>query len=180
LLFAALAFWLAGSMLYVWLIATLFHRMLFRPLSPGDLTPPYWIAMGATAITAVAGGRITEMTAAPAGDVTRNLIAAASVVVLAFGTWLIPPLLAVGWWRHVTHRIAPRYDTSWWSIVFPLGMYSVAGHDLGTADHLPLLAAIGDAAGWPALAAWLITFVAMLADLIRQHARASGRNTSPP
>jgi tellurite resistance protein TehA-like permease len=176
----AVACWSIGVLLYAAVALFVAAALMRRPPAPADLTPPYWIAVGATAITAVAGGRITGMTAAPAVDVTRNLIAAVSLVVLAFGTWLIPPLLAVGWWRHVTHRIAPRYETSWWSIVFPLGMYSAAGHDLGTADHLPLLAAIGDVAGWPALAAWLITFVAMLADLIRQHARAPGRNTSPP
>jgi hypothetical protein len=45
-LFAALAFWLVGSMLYIWLIALIFHRIVFLPLSPGELTPPYWINMG--------------------------------------------------------------------------------------------------------------------------------------
>src|SRR5262245_22014130 len=39
-LFLALAFWLVGSMLYLWLIAIIFHRILFLPLSPGELTPP--------------------------------------------------------------------------------------------------------------------------------------------
>ena len=35
--FVALAFWLVGSMLYVWLIALIFLRILFLPLLPGDL-----------------------------------------------------------------------------------------------------------------------------------------------
>jgi tellurite resistance protein TehA-like permease len=46
-LFVAVAFWLVGSMLYIWLIALIFRRMVFLPLAPGDLTPPYWINMGA-------------------------------------------------------------------------------------------------------------------------------------
>src|SRR5262249_31405690 len=54
-LFVALAFWLVGSMLYIWLIALIFHRILFLPLAPGDLTPPYWINMGAMAISTLAG-----------------------------------------------------------------------------------------------------------------------------
>jgi tellurite resistance protein TehA-like permease len=57
-LFVALAFWLVGSMLYVWLIALIFHRILFLPLLPGDLTPPYWINMGAMAISTLAGVRL--------------------------------------------------------------------------------------------------------------------------
>src|SRR5262249_19355666 len=36
-LFAALCFWLAGGMLYLWLIALIFYRIVFRPLSPADL-----------------------------------------------------------------------------------------------------------------------------------------------
>src|SRR5262249_27059130 len=54
LLFVALAFWLVGSMLYIWLIALIFHRIMFLPLTPGELTPPYWINMGAMAISTLA------------------------------------------------------------------------------------------------------------------------------
>src|SRR5262249_30186653 len=39
-LFVALCFWLAGGMLYLWLIALIFYRVMFRPLTPADLTPP--------------------------------------------------------------------------------------------------------------------------------------------
>lgn len=46
-------------------------------------------------------------------------------------------------------------------MVFPLGMYAVAGHFLGLADGLPALTDIGDLAGWVALAAWTLTFLAM-------------------
>lgn len=78
-----------------------------------------------------------------------------------FGTWLIPPLLAIGWWRHVRHGVALRYETTWWSIVFPLGMYSAAGHDLGVADRLPFVTGLGDVVSWVAVAAWLIAFLVM-------------------
>ncbi|HZU37381.1 MAG TPA: tellurite resistance/C4-dicarboxylate transporter family protein, partial [Gemmataceae bacterium] len=59
-LFVALVFWLVGSMLYIWLIALIFHRILFLPLPPSDLTPPYWINMGAMAISTLAGVRLVE------------------------------------------------------------------------------------------------------------------------
>src|SRR4029078_12793520 len=57
-LFVALAFWLVGSMLYVWLIALIFHRILFLPLSPKDLTPAHWINMGLMAICTRAGAPV--------------------------------------------------------------------------------------------------------------------------
>ena len=79
----------------------------------------------------------------------------------AFGTWLIPVLIAAGFWRHLIRRVPLRYSTALWSMVFPLGMYAVAGHFLGLADGLPVLTDIGDLAGWVALAAWTLTFLAM-------------------
>ena len=61
------------------------------------------------------------------------------MVFWAFATWLIPVLVAAGWWRHVIHRVPLRYEATLWSIVFPLGMYAVAGIYLGRADHLPVV-----------------------------------------
>jgi tellurite resistance protein TehA-like permease len=165
----AVACWSIGVVLYTAVALLVATALLIRPPGPADLAPSYWIAMGATAITAVAGARIVEMTPAPAVNATHGVIAAVSLVVLAFGTWLVPLLLAAGWWRHVRHRIPLRYETSWWSIVFPLGMYAAAGHDLGAADHLPLVVAIGAGIGWLALAVWLVTFVLLLIEVVRRH-----------
>jgi tellurite resistance protein TehA-like permease len=141
--------------------------MMLYPLRPMDLTPPYWVAMGATAITVLAGARIVQMADAPMVSATRGLIAGASVVFWAFGTWLIPALVAAGWWRHVTHGVPLRYEATLWSIVFPLGMYGVAGYYIGAADHLPIVRVIGEDETWVALAAWGLTFVAMLRHLVR-------------
>ena len=65
------------------------------------------------------------------------------------------------------HRIPLRYEATLWSIVFPLGMYGVAGHYLGQADHLPIVHAIGADEIWVALGAWVVTCVAMLRHLAR-------------
>jgi tellurite resistance protein TehA-like permease len=55
LLFVSLVFWLAGGMLYIWLISLIFYRYTFFKFSPSDLMPPYWINMGAMAISTLAG-----------------------------------------------------------------------------------------------------------------------------
>lgn len=167
--------WSVGVFLYAATGIFVAARLLLYPLAPADLTPPYWVAMGATAITVLAGAQIVQMADAPMVTATRGLVAGASVVFWAFGTWLIPPLVAAGWWRHVTHRIPLRYEATWWSIVFPLAMYGVAGHYLGNADHLPIVAAIGHGEFWVALIAWGLTFTGLLQHLrhtlIRQNDR---------
>jgi tellurite resistance protein TehA-like permease len=172
--------WSVGVFLYAAAGIFVAARMLLYPIRPVDLTPPYWVAMGATAITVLAGARIVQMADAPMVVATRGLIAGASVVFWAFGTWLIPALVAAGWWRHVTHRIPLRYDATLWSIVFPLGMYGVAGHYLGSADHLPIVRWVGENETWVALAAWTVTFAAMLVQLLRTLVLSPATAPAPP
>lgn len=159
--------WSVGVFLYAGTGVFVAARMLLYPLRPEDLTPPYWVAMGATAITVVAGARIVEMADAPTVAATRGLAAGASVVFWAFGSWLIPALVAAGIWRHLVHRIPLRYEAPLWSIVFPLGMYAVGSDYLGQADNLPAVKHIGAAESWVALTAWALTFVAMICHLVR-------------
>jgi tellurite resistance protein TehA-like permease len=163
----AVVCWSVGALLYAALGVLVAARLLLYDLSPTDVTPPYWVAMGATAITVLAGARIVEMADAPVLTATRDLIAGTCVVFWAFGTWLIPPLIAAGWWRHVVHRVPLRYEPPLWSIIFPLGMYGVATRALGEADHLPVVGAIGRGEIWLALAAWTATAGAMLTHLVR-------------
>lgn len=159
--------WSVGVFLYAVVGGFVGARLLLYPLRPSELTPPYWVSMGATAITVVAGASIVDMANTPVVEATRGLVAGTSVVFWSFGTWLIPALVAAGWWRHVTHKVPLRYEAALWSIVFPLGMYGVAGQSLGLADHLPFLRAIGEGESWVAVAAWSITFAAMLVHLAR-------------
>jgi tellurite resistance protein TehA-like permease len=163
----AVCSWSVGAILYAAAGIFVAARLLLYPLRPTDLTPPYWVAMGATAITVVAGARIVEMADAPMVNATRGLVAGVSVVFWAFGSWLIVPLVAAGWWRHVVHRIPLRYEATWWSVVFPLGMYGVAGQYLGVADGLPIVEGIGTYETWVALTVWALAFVAMLVHLAR-------------
>jgi tellurite resistance protein TehA-like permease len=60
-----------------------------------------------------------------------------------------------------------RYEVSWWSIVFPLGMYAVASEALGNAVDLPIVAAVGRHEIWLALTTWTVAFGAMLVHLGR-------------
>ena len=158
--------WSVGVFLYAAAGVFVAARMMLYDFGPRDLTPPYWVAMGAAAITVLAGARIVEMADAPMVTATRGLIAGASVMFWAFATWLIPALVAAGWWRHRTHGIPLTYEATLWSIIFPLGMYAVAGIYLGEADHLPIVWAIGSAWIWLAFAAWAVTMAATLAHLV--------------
>jgi tellurite resistance protein TehA-like permease len=157
-LFAALCFWLVGGMLYLWLIALIFYRIMFRPLAPADLTPPYWINMGAVAISTLAG--VSLVAAAPGSGLLAELLPFLKGLTLMFwatATWWLPLLLMLGAWRHVVKRYPLTYDHGYWGAVFPLGMYSVCTSRLVREFGLPFLDPIGDVFAWVALTAWAAT-----------------------
>src|SRR5262249_57700542 len=60
LLFWALVLWLGGGALYLCIITLIFFRYTFVHMAPEDLTPPYWINMGAVAISTLAGATLIE------------------------------------------------------------------------------------------------------------------------
>jgi tellurite resistance protein TehA-like permease len=69
----------------------------------------------------------------------------------------------VFFWRHVLGRQPVWFEPGWWSVVFPLGMYSVATATLSQVLALPaVLDAVASAFAWIALAAWAATFANML------------------
>jgi tellurite resistance protein TehA-like permease len=173
----AVVSWSVGVFLYAAAGMLVSLRLMLYPFGPEDLTPPYWVAMGALAITVLAGARIVEMADAPMVRVTRDLIAGLAVIFWAFATWLIPVLVAAGWWRHVARKVPMHYEATLWSIIFPLGMYAVAGIYLGDSDDLPLVGLVGRVELWVALAAWIIVLVAMGRHVLRTVVRGNGSAT---
>ncbi len=51
----ALAAYLVGALLYVFFATLILYRWMFFSMTPDKLTPDYWINMGASAITTLAG-----------------------------------------------------------------------------------------------------------------------------
>jgi tellurite resistance protein TehA-like permease len=157
-LFAALCFWLAGGMLYLWLIALIFYRIMFKPLTAADLSPPYWINMGAMAISTLAGAALAAV-AGRSGLLAELLpfVKGLTLMFWATATWWLPLLLMLGVWRHGVKRFPLAYDHGYWGAVFPLGMYSVCTFRLAREFGLPFLSPLAVAFAWVALAAWLAT-----------------------
>ena len=165
--FFALSMWLWGGMLYIWIISLIFYRYTFFAFSPGDLTPPYWINMGAMAISALAGARLVQNTPdAPFLASVLPFLKGFTVFYWATGTWWIPMLLVLGVWRHLIRRFPLRYDPLYWGAVFPLGMYTVATKQMGDALELPFLAPLPPIAFIAALIAWILACAGLIWQLM--------------
>jgi tellurite resistance protein TehA-like permease len=157
-LFAALCFWLAGGMIYLWLIALIFYRIMFKRLSAADLAPPYWINMGAMAISTLGGAALVAV--AGRSELLTELLPFLKGLTLMFwatATWWLPLLVMLGIWRHGVKRFPLTYDHGYWGAVFPLGMYSVCTVRLAREFSLPLLSPLAEAFAWIALVAWAAT-----------------------
>jgi tellurite resistance protein TehA-like permease len=167
LLFLALCLWLCGGMLYIWMISLIFYRYTFFVFSASDLMPPYWINMGAVAISTLAGVLLIER--APGVPFLMQMtpfLIGFTFFFWATATWWIPMLVILGIWRHGYKRFKLSYDPLYWGLVFPLGMYSVATRRLSEVMTAPFLQAIAHGFVYVALAAWFITFVGLLHRLI--------------
>jgi tellurite resistance protein TehA-like permease len=178
-IFFAVVMWLGGGMLYIWIIGLIFYRYTFFTMSPSDLAPPYWINMGAAAISALAGSNL--VLAAEHGALLRQLepfLRGLTLMWWATATWWIPMLLSLGIWRHLFRRFPLRYDPLYWGAVFPLGMYTVATTRLSAAIDAPFLMVIPAVSVYVALAAWVLAMVGLLWRLATRWSRAGGQGKS--
>ncbi|MFI5298593.1 MAG: tellurite resistance/C4-dicarboxylate transporter family protein [Polyangiales bacterium] len=169
ILFFCLATWLGGGMLYLWIISLIFYRYMFFALAPSDLAPPYWINMGAAAISTLAGATLVAASAqSPVLVEILPFVRGMTLMWWATATWWIPMLVVLGVWRHVYRRFPLRYDPLYWGAVFPLGMYTAATVRLSRAVDAPYLFEIPRWFVFVAIAAWAVTFAGMSVQIARR------------
>ena len=174
----AVGLWSIGLVLYMLLVSLILLHWLMVPMTPRTLGPPYWILMGATAIIVLAGARILALPASLAAvKAAGGFVEGFSFALWAFGTWWIPLLVVLGFWRHVRHHWPLRYEPTLWSVVFPLGMYSVATLMFGKAARLTFMEPLSRFMLWVAVAAWLAVAAALAARIVagRRPAKVSLR-----
>lgn len=168
----AVVFWSIGIVLYLIIAALVMARLLFIGLTPQVSLPSYWISMGATAISVLAAAKILSLRGdLPVLVVTRDVVSGVGFVLWAFGSWWIPMMLVLGVWRHFVRRLRFTYDPTWWSLVFPVGMYAVASKMFGQVNGLGFMTDIARYAIWAACAA-LVAVCAMVVRRLLNDIRA--------
>ncbi|MFE6775518.1 tellurite resistance/C4-dicarboxylate transporter family protein [Streptomyces sp. NPDC057702] len=150
--------WVAGVALYGAVLGAVGWRLRRHPVAPAALTPAYWVAMGACAISVLAGAQVVGLgwSAGP-----RRALLATLLALWCWATLLLPVLVAAGYWRHCRHRVPVRYEPTQWCVVFPLGMYAAASRQLGGVAEVAALRPVAGVVTWLAVGAWLLVTLAM-------------------
>lgn len=162
--FALLSGWLIGILLYIVLTTIILYRLLFLPINTSELSPSYWIDTGAAAISCLAGVTLANaLTTMPGFQPFIPVVHLSSLLLWAIATFWLPMLVILEIWRHVIAGFT--YSPGYWSMVFPLGMYTVATLKLAAGLQFSFLNNISGVFIYVALAAWLIVFTGMLRSL---------------
>lgn len=161
--FGLSALFSAGVVLYLFVITGIFFRFCFTDMTAEEFDPTYWINASAAASTALAGTALMGRAgAAPVMAMLLPYISGLTLLAWAAASWWVPMLLLIGFWRHVVWRYPFTYSPAYWSMVFPLGMYTACTFAMSDAYGVPGLMVIPRVFVLLALAAWGTTLAGML------------------
>lgn len=161
--------WALGMIFYAIFVTLFCYRIFFMNMEASDYSPLMWVVMGAAAISANAGSSL--MLADPLIPhliEIRPVVQMLSIILWTWATWWIPLLVIIGIWKHMYLKVALKYEPMQWSIVFPLGMYTVATNNLAlSAEFKPLLFLSGGML-WVAGIAWLSLLIFLFHSLYQR------------
>jgi tellurite resistance protein TehA-like permease len=160
--------WGLGLSLYGIFVALFCYRIFFLSLKPQDLSPLLWVVMGAAAISANAGTSLFWTDSQlPFLAAQKPFIDGVTLMIWSWATWWIPLLFLFGVWKHAINKIPFKYEPSLWSMVFPLGMYTVASVRLGQAAEFPPMIWIAQLMIWVAIGTWILVMAGMIRQILK-------------
>jgi tellurite resistance protein TehA-like permease len=149
--------WWLGLFLYGVFVTLFCYRLFFLEMSLEDYSPLMWVIMGAAAISANASSTLDMSD--PVITVLSEIhpvVDGVALLTWTLATWWIPLLVVIGIWKHVVRRVPLSYDPRQWSIVFPLGMYTVATIQLSLAAEFEPMHEISHVMVWVAILVWCL------------------------
>ncbi|MGC4933584.1 tellurite resistance/C4-dicarboxylate transporter family protein [Gordonia sp. DT30] len=141
-------------------------RLLLVPMRADDEVAPYWVLMGAGAISVLAAAEILG-TGTEQAVMSEAVVGAVAMAIWSFITWLVPMLIALTHWQTFRPGGNRRFRAALWAMVFPIGMYGEATRQLGHVRDTGWMVTVGLWESWVALAVWVLVALGMLGAFAR-------------
>ena len=178
-LFFALSAYFLGLVFYLILITLIVYRLAFLPLDAEAFKPPYWIMMGAAAISTLSGVTVIQnLDTTGLFQVFKPVLTGMSLLTWATSTGWIPLLVVLSIWRYTVKKVKLTYHPQYWAFVFCVGMYSVCTWHLADYIATPYLKRIAGLFLYVSLAAWLLTFLSMCIGIVQSLTSSLTNNDS--
>ncbi|MGO3184362.1 MAG: tellurite resistance/C4-dicarboxylate transporter family protein [Aequorivita sp.] len=174
ILFFSFILFLCGCMFYIIIITLILYRLILLKVKAEQLQANYWISMGADAISVLAGSMLIQN--AEKSSFLPELLSflkGFTSLFWAIGTWWIPLIIVLGFWRHIFKKIPLKYTFHYWSLVFPLGMYAVCTLIFSQVMELSFLNRISSVFVIIAIIVWTIVFLSMLYGIVKYFLKTS-------
>lgn len=113
-----------GILLFFFIGAFIFSRMVQHPLPPAAMAPSFWILLGPIGAGAVALISTAE-TAVMFGIIQNTgTVCILGIVLWGLGFWALLQNIALMW--HYLKQGPIPFSLSWWAFVFPVAIYTMA------------------------------------------------------
>ncbi|HUX42547.1 MAG TPA: hypothetical protein VMV83_15370 [Rectinemataceae bacterium] len=157
-----LAFFGIGFLLFIFIGAIVFNRLISHKLPHAQVSPTFWILLGPIGIGTVAlfgiAGSAQSLGLLP----DPSGMKLAGVLLWGFGLWAFIQTLVVTikYWRE-----GIPFSMTWWAFIFPFAAYVLATFQVGGFLHSPVVHVYGLALLALLALMWLIVFVRSLVSL---------------
>lgn len=126
------ALWSIGACLYIIFIALIIFRLFFFQFKIDTLLSPYWMNMGAAALTAITGIELYQHISIMGGPFMEFLpfLKGISLFFWSAGLWWLPFLIILAIRKQVFSKEGLVFTVGYWEIAFTLGLYAHSSNKL--------------------------------------------------
>lgn len=120
------ALWSVGASLYLVFMALIVLRLMFYRFDCNTVLSPYWMNIGAAAVTAITGTVLYQHIQAAGGPFVDFLpfLKGISLLFWSFGLWWMPFLIILTLRKLIYSDEGLSFTIGYWEIVFALGLYA--------------------------------------------------------
>ncbi|EHQ87895.1 C4-dicarboxylate ABC transporter [Desulfosporosinus youngiae] len=125
-----------GFLLFVFISAVIFVRLVQHALPPAELTPSFGILLSAVGLAVIAIIDVAK-SAQSLGILTSvDLADLGAAIIWGFGIWVIGITILIS--IHHMRRGGIPFGLGWWAFIFPLAAYTIASQKIASIFLSPL------------------------------------------